>query len=109
MTDFLTIPEGDVTLKDVTVPACLVGRPGDLLRTDISIRAGKLSAERCEQTVAMNGAMVFPAFTDIHTHLDKGHIWGRAPNPDGTFMGALEAGKILSRMPNIPSGSVDTT
>jgi len=21
--------------------------------------------------------------------LDKGHIWGRAPNPDGTFMGAL--------------------
>ncbi len=33
--------------------------------------------------------MVFPAFIDMHTHLDKGHIWGRAPNPDGTFMGAL--------------------
>ena len=25
----------------------------------------------------------------MHTHLDKGHIWPRASNPDGTFMGAL--------------------
>jgi cytosine deaminase len=33
--------------------------------------------------------MVFPAFVDMHTHLDKGHIWPRSPNPDGTFMGAL--------------------
>jgi cytosine deaminase len=35
--------------------------------------------------------MVLPAFVDMHTHLDKGHIWPRAPNPDGTFMGALTA------------------
>jgi cytosine/creatinine deaminase len=27
----------------------------------------------------------------MHTHLDKGHIWPRTPNPDGTFMGALGA------------------
>jgi cytosine deaminase len=27
---------------------------------------------------------------DIHTHLDKGHIWPRRPNPDGTFAGALD-------------------
>jgi cytosine/creatinine deaminase len=33
--------------------------------------------------------MVLPAFVDMHTHLDKGHIWPRSPNPDGTFMGAL--------------------
>ncbi|UWU49795.1 hypothetical protein APLC1_4675 [Limnospira platensis C1] len=26
---------------------------------------------------------------DLHTHLDKGHIWQRSPNPDGTFTGAL--------------------
>jgi cytosine deaminase len=25
--------------------------------------------------------MVFPAFVDMHTHLDKGHIWPRSPNP----------------------------
>jgi cytosine deaminase len=24
----------------------------------------------------------------MHTHLDKGHIWPRSPNPDGTFFGA---------------------
>ena len=37
----------------------------------------------------MAGAMVFPTFVDMHTHLDKGHIWPRAANPDGTFDGAL--------------------
>ena len=35
--------------------------------------------------------MVLPGFVDVHTHLDKGHIWPRQPNPDGTFMGALLA------------------
>ncbi|MEN0040779.1 MAG: cytosine deaminase [Pseudomonadota bacterium] len=90
MSDFLTLPSGDVTLEDVTVPACLAGQPGDLIRTDLTIRDGKLSDEPVEQRVTMGGAMVFPAFTDMHTHLDKGHIWGRAPNPDGTFMGALD-------------------
>lgn len=35
--------------------------------------------------------VVMPAFVDCHTHLDKGHIWPRRPNPDGSFPGALEA------------------
>jgi len=35
--------------------------------------------------------IIFPGFVDIHTHLDKGHIWGRSPNPDGTFQGALHS------------------
>jgi len=39
--------------------------------------------------VEMGGAMVLPTFVDMHTHLDKGHIWPRAANPDGTFPGAL--------------------
>jgi cytosine deaminase len=45
----------------------------------------------------------------MHTHLDKGHIWPRSPNPDGTFMGALatvgadrtarwSAGDVAARM-----------
>ncbi|WP_337268285.1 cytosine deaminase [Oryzifoliimicrobium ureilyticus] len=34
--------------------------------------------------------MVWPCFVDAHTHLDKGHIWQRNANPDGTFQGALE-------------------
>lgn len=35
------------------------------------------------------GGIAFPAFVDCHTHIDKGHIWARAPNPDGSFNGAL--------------------
>nr|WP_193177350.1 cytosine deaminase [Oricola nitratireducens] len=39
----------------------------------------------------MRRRVVMPAFIDCHTHLDKGHIWPRKPNPDGSFPGALEA------------------
>lgn len=82
------LPSGNLTLQNVTIPACLIGQEGDLIRTDISIADG-LIAEPQALAVDMAGAMVFPTFVDMHTHLDKGHIWGRAPNPDGTFMGAL--------------------
>jgi cytosine deaminase len=41
--------------------------------------------------VDLQGGVVLPAFVDCHTHLDKGHVWPRTPNPDGTFMGALNA------------------
>jgi cytosine deaminase len=39
----------------------------------------------------MAGRIVLPRLVDIHTHLDKGQIAGRTPNPDGTFFGAREA------------------
>ncbi|MBL8582584.1 MAG: cytosine deaminase [Rhizobiaceae bacterium] len=42
-----------------------------------------------EPTLDLAGRIVLPCFVDCHTHLDKGHIWPRKPNPDGTFMGAL--------------------
>ncbi|MFM1843461.1 MAG: cytosine deaminase [Cyanobacteriota bacterium] len=35
--------------------------------------------------------IIFPGFVDLHTHLDKGHIWERSPNPDGTFWGAVHS------------------
>ena len=88
--DFRTLPSGPVTLANVTVPACLVGQAGDLLRTDLSIAGGKITGPQ-PIAVDMGGALVLPAFVDMHTHLDKGHIWPRAPNPDGTFPGALGA------------------
>ena len=81
-------PSGNMTLQNVTVPACLIGQEGDLVQTDLSIADG-LIADPQPIAVDMAGAMVLPCFVDMHTHLDKGHIWGRAPNPDGTFMGAL--------------------
>jgi cytosine deaminase len=88
MMDFTKLPIGEVTLANVTVPACLLGQEGDLVRTEIAISGGRI-AEPKAMAVDMGGAMVFPAFVDMHTHLDKGHIWPRSPNPDGTFMGAL--------------------
>lgn len=86
--DFRSLPPGPVTLTNVTVPACLLGRPGDLIRTEISLADGRI-AEPQPIAVDMGGALVLPAFTDMHTHLDKGHTSPRAPNPDGTFAGAL--------------------
>lgn len=43
--------------------------------------------------------LVWPCFVDLHTHLDKGHIWPRQPNPTGTFAGAL-AGVGADQTPN---------
>jgi cytosine deaminase len=86
--DFKTLPPGPVRLSNVTVPASLIGQEGDLVRTSITIEDGQIT-DRPAPGVEMGGAMVLPCFVDMHTHLDKGHIWPRSPNPDGTFMGAL--------------------
>lgn len=86
--DFKTLPIGNFRLENVTIPGCLIGQSG-LVRTAISVADGVI-AEGGGTPIDMGGAMVFPCFVDMHTHLDKGHIWPRSPNPDGTFMGALE-------------------
>lgn len=88
--DFTTLPSGPVTLQNLTVPDCLIGGTGDLSRIDLHLWDGKIS-DQPGQGIDMKGAMVFPAFIDMHTHLDKGHIWPRAANPDGSFAGALAA------------------
>jgi cytosine/creatinine deaminase len=41
--------------------------------------------------VAMSGRIVLPLFVDVHTHLDKGHIWRRKRNPVGDFPSAVVA------------------
>ena len=41
--------------------------------------------------VAMSGRIVLPLFVDVHTHIDKGHIWRRKRNPVGDFPSALAA------------------
>src|SRR5262245_7838182 len=65
---------------------------------DIAVSDGKITGiatrgERPEPPRASDlaGRIVLPAFVDCHTHLDKGHIWPRKRNPDGSFMGALTA------------------
>jgi len=86
--DFKTLPRTPMTLTNVSVPGCFLGDATDLVQTEIHLDGGKIS-DQPSAVIDMKGAMVLPAFVDMHTHLDKGHIWGRAPNPDGTFMGAL--------------------
>lgn len=88
----VTVPEGPVRLTNATVPACLLGQRGDLTRTDLTLSCGQIVADAPgAATVDLKGAMILPAFIDMHTHLDKGQIWGRSPNPDGSFLGALAA------------------
>ncbi|AGI67525.1 hypothetical protein OAN307_c18720 [Octadecabacter antarcticus 307] len=88
--DFKSFPAGPLRLHNVNVPGWLVGTDQDLTTTSLSIADGQI-VEGGGHPVDMEQAIAFPCFTDMHTHLDKGHIWGRAPNPDGTFMGALSA------------------
>jgi cytosine deaminase len=65
---------------------------------DISISAGKIAGitvsephEQASDAIDIKGRIVLPCFVDCHTHIDKGHIWPRTPNPDGSFPGALTA------------------
>ena len=88
--DFKTLPQAPrLRLDNLTVPACLIGQGAGLTRIGLTIADGRIVDGPGDVTVDMRGAMVFPGFTDMHTHLDKGHIWPRAANPDGSFMGAL--------------------
>ncbi|UCI33927.1 cytosine deaminase [Mesorhizobium sp. B4-1-4] len=65
---------------------------------DISVADGRISSIEARDratapvdAVDLGGRIVLPCFVDCHTHIDKGHIWPRKPNPDGTFTGALNA------------------
>ena len=85
----------------------LASRPDrdGFVRADISIDAGRIKAIAPRgdkplppRAVDLAGRVVLPAFVDCHTHLDKGHIWPRMPNPDGSFMGALNAAGTADRL-----------
>ncbi|MCU0904602.1 MAG: cytosine deaminase [Tabrizicola sp.] len=87
-----SLPDDPCLLRNATVPACLVGQPGDLVRMDLALAGGRIVEPTPGMTeIDLRGGMVLPCFIDMHTHLDKGQIWGRSPNPDGTFLGALGA------------------
>lgn len=64
---------------------------------NVTLQGNKISDVAAQdQTIAgtktdMAGRIITPTLVDCHTHLDKGHIWSRQPNPDGSFGGALSA------------------
>lgn len=91
---------GDYTLANARIPTCLAPAAGltadgdGLALVDLSVsgqRMGSVRAAAGAPGVDLGGRMILPAFVDCHTHLDKGHVWARKPNPDGSFMGALNA------------------
>ena len=101
----IEIPEnGWYVLANARVPVSLAPAlagsddADGLAAADIAVADGRITgiAARGQRpapprAIELGGRMVLPAFVDCHTHLDKGHIWPRKPNPDGSFMGALEA------------------
>ncbi len=63
---------------------------------DLEINKGKINqiiaaTDKTEESdcLDLKKRIVLPCFVDLHTHLDKGHIWERTPNQDGTFDTAL--------------------
>lgn len=92
-------------LRNAHVPHCLLDLDDSLVKTreglclvDIKIDRGTIErvvgANREETTenileIDLAKKIVLPCFIDAHAHLDKGHIWERSPNVEGTFEMAL--------------------
>ncbi len=92
-------------LRRARLPLTFLARPEKLAAgadgegsalVDIKIEDGRIAAIAPTGTQAvdaaefdLDGGMIWPSPVELHTHLDKGHIWPRAENPDGTFAAAL--------------------
>jgi cytosine deaminase len=100
---FITVPVGgSLRLSRAKVPSCLLDEAAaadadGLATVDIDLHDGRILAvgealpAAAGATVDMGLRQVWPAFVDVHTHLDKGHILPRASNPDGTVLGAVRS------------------
>ncbi len=70
--------------------------PDRLASADLVVESGRIariappggSGADGLPSLDLRDGLAMPRFVDMHTHLDKGHIVERAPNPDGTFLGA---------------------
>ena len=94
-------------LSNAHVPSCLMNldslnstREG-LCLVDLKISQGKIdrvvpadNAIKDLPNLDLQRQIVLPCLIDAHTHLDKGHIWERSPNTEGTFDMAL--GKAIA-------------
>jgi cytosine deaminase len=95
-------------LAGARLPACLTEveglapDPDGLAEASLLVEDGRIAAilpgaalpdDTATPILHLAGGIVLPAFADIHTHLDKGHIWPRRRNPDGSFASALLACK----------------
>src|SRR4051812_38183936 len=92
-------PDGDkVHVANVNVPQSLLatelaGEPlaSQLKLVDLIIEGGKIAAIEPPGAASQlpvfdaDGGQAWPPFADLHTHLDKGQIWPRASNEEGTL------------------------
>lgn len=90
-------------LKNARVPQCLISLSNctELTREELCLVDLKISGGKIERVLPgtetssdrlgwdLRGKIILPCLVDVHTHLDKGHIWERSPNTDGTFDTAL--------------------
>jgi cytosine deaminase len=99
------IPECDrYWLKNAHLPVDLIEdstfaaqtRDG-LCLVDLEIAEGLISqivpagTPSATPAIDLQKGIILPCFVDGHTHLDKGQIWERSPNPDGRFESAIAA------------------
>lgn len=93
------------TLFNVSAPTALLPPAiarlarGDQMRVDIGIERGRIAMLRPSRAAEgedasaqdLDGAMVWPCFSDCHAHLDKSHTWPRSHDTDGSFLQSLRA------------------
>lgn len=108
MTDWIDTagtPGGTLGITNARIPHVLIDGAATALAADgegmvrahLMIRDGKIAEVSAvapvteAPTLDMEGRQVWPAMVDMHTHLDKGHIWPRATNPDGSHPAAARA------------------
>ncbi|MBL1208615.1 cytosine deaminase [Geminocystis sp. GBBB08] len=98
------INQNNYWLKNAHIPTCLItdnrfipDTKENLCLADLQIQEGKISqiisASHDTIGIDLQKRIILPCFVDIHTHLDKGHIFERSPNLQGDFKTALETVK----------------
>ena len=105
-TGFAAVPSASsYRLTKARLPLCLVDAGGlaadrdGLALVDLAVEEGRIASILPAGTeglgegpvLDLDGGIVLPRLVDCHVHLDKGHIWPRQRNPDGSFMGALNS------------------
>ncbi|HAC62942.1 MAG TPA: cytosine deaminase [Cyanothece sp. UBA12306] len=96
--DHYLIKNAHIPLSLIENSALISQTSEGLCRVDLEIVQGQINAiipanatSLESPGIDLKGGIIFPGFIDLHTHLDKGHIWERSPNLEGTFDNALIA------------------
>lgn len=94
----MDVPASPTWIASARVPAVLLdtAAPGrvdedGLALADLRLESGRIAGMApCgtatgDGIIDLDGGQCWPCFLDLHAHLDKGHIWPRAANRDGSI------------------------